>query len=118
MRPDRGQEFPFLRFPNFFPAQLPRQPSHLEYPLCTAPNRQVPDNLPINGYNRRPLSELASPYLLISRIASFSRKSQVRIYTCFHADPSSRICHDWLRSSLPNQRHLGKLIRNKASDFK
>ena len=48
----------------FFPAQHARQPSHLEYPLCTAPNRQVPDNSPINGYNRRPLSELASPYFV------------------------------------------------------
>jgi hypothetical protein len=46
-----------------FPGAHAREPSHLEYPLAP-PSRQVPDNSPINGYDRRPLSELASLYFV------------------------------------------------------
>jgi hypothetical protein len=68
----------------------------LAYPLRTAPNRQSPDNSPINGYNRRPLSELASPYFVDwpDHLVP-PKKPGEKSTPAFMPDPSSRICHDW-----------------------
>src|SRR6266480_6043336 len=47
-----------------FRAQQRRRPWRFACPQCSAPTQQVRDSGPMNGYNRRPLSELASPYFV------------------------------------------------------
>src|SRR5437016_5621343 len=42
----------FATLSKLSPAQFPHQPSHFEYPLCTAPNHQVRDSSLTNGSSR------------------------------------------------------------------